>query len=179
MQRRLHDSLLFDFVHLYKPRSRRRGRRTACIQHLAPFARELLQAMADLVPRPLILRLFLTPDDLARVRVATQDLRVFLPGESIKLLDTNERYIAPALLAARLQEIEIDLAGAEDDPAHRLNRDIVNLADHRGKPAARELLQRGDLQLVPEKTLRRHQDERLSEVAQHLPPEHMKHLGWR
>ena len=43
-------------------------------------AERLLQAVADLEPRALVLRLLLAPDDVPRVRVARQDRRTRRPG---------------------------------------------------------------------------------------------------
>src|ERR1700722_18047980 len=135
--------------------------------------------MTDLIPGALILRFLLTPYDLTRVGVTAQDRRILLTRERIELFDTHQRNVAEAFLASCLQEVEIDFAGTEDDAAHRLGRQVVDLADYITKPTAGEILQGGNGKFMPQQTLRRHQDEGLSEMTQHLPAQHVKHLRRR
>src|SRR5262249_30623644 len=111
------ERVLLGFVHLANAGG---GRRSGCaprVQYLATLE-QLLQAVADLVPRALVLRLLLTPDNLPRVRVPIEDRLVLIAGERIELLDAYERHIANAVLAARLEQIEVDLAAAEHEAAH-------------------------------------------------------------
>src|SRR4051794_12283966 len=67
-QRGLDEPALLGFVNLGDAGGRRRRRRAAGIQQLA-LAAQGLQAMADLVPGALVLRLFLAPHHFARVRI--------------------------------------------------------------------------------------------------------------
>src|SRR6188768_99163 len=67
-QGRLDEAALFRFVHLADASGRRRGRSAACVQQFT-LADERREPMADLIPRALVLRLFLAPHHFARVRV--------------------------------------------------------------------------------------------------------------
>ena len=135
--------------------------------------------MADLVPGALVLRLFLAPDDLARVRVVRERRRVILGRERIELLDAHDRDVARLVGAARLEQVEVDLARAEHDARDVLRRQVVDLVQHALERAPGELVERRHRQLVPQQALRRHDDQRLAERAHHLPAQHVEHLRGR
>src|SRR4051794_1384672 len=103
-------------------RSRRRRAGPTRVEELLLARQRLLKAMTNLVPRALILRLFLAPDDLFRVSVTACDLRVLLDRERIQLLDAHDRDAGDVLGAPKLGEIEVDLAAAKHDSSHRLVR---------------------------------------------------------
>ena len=69
MQGGIDECRLLGVVNLGNARGRGRGRSTARIQHLTAPPERLLEAMTDLVPRTLILRLFLTPHHFAGVGI--------------------------------------------------------------------------------------------------------------
>ena len=71
-------------------RGRRRGAGAPCIEQLVLGTELRLQPMADLVPAALVLRLFLAPDDFARIRVFAQDRFVFVRGKGIELLEADD-----------------------------------------------------------------------------------------
>ena len=77
-------------------RCRWRGPRPARARHRArrAGARQLLQAVADLVPGALILWLLLAPDDLARRSGSGRAPPVLLARERIQLLDAHQRHVA-------------------------------------------------------------------------------------
>src|SRR6185437_8348195 len=85
-QRGLDARLLLGLVQSHDSGRARGGRRAAGVQY-APILAEALEAMADLVPRALIMRLLLTPDDLARVRIAEQRRLILLARKRVELLD--------------------------------------------------------------------------------------------
>ncbi len=117
-------------------------------------AERLLQAVADLVPGALVLRLFLAPHHLAGVRIVAQRRRVVLARERIELLDAHDRDVAQFLGPARLEQVEIDLARAEHDAAHLGGRQVVDLVDHLVEEAVRQIVERRHRQLVPQQALR-------------------------
>src|SRR6516225_8838284 len=174
MQRGRHERLLLRPVDLRDAGGRRGGRCTAGIEHRA--AHVLLQAVTDLVPGALVLRFLLAPDYLAQVGIAVEDRLVLLARERIELLDAHQRDIAQSLLAARAQQIEVDLAAAEDNAASLCRRQLIDLADDARKRAAAQILERRYRQLEPQQALRHHYDERLAEALVHLPSQHVKHL---
>src|SRR6185503_5777991 len=95
----------------------RRSFAASIVQRPLLFERRL-QAMSDLVPGALVLWLFLAPDDLARLCIALEDRVVVLDRKWIELLDAYNRDVAQLVRAASLEQIEIDLAAAENDAAH-------------------------------------------------------------
>src|SRR5690606_37032163 len=116
----------------------RRGARPSCIEKLMLVGQRLLQAVPDLVPRTLILRLFLAPDDLLRIRIVLDRARVLLDRERIQLLDPDQRDAVELLRAASLRELVVDLAAAEHDPLHALRIELLDLPDQRLEPSPRE-----------------------------------------
>ena len=67
------------------------------------------------------------------------------------------------------------------DPASVKDHDELelDLIDHGLKTAARQLFQTGHRQGMAQQALRRHDDERLAQWAQHLPAQQVKHLRGR
>src|SRR6185312_750421 len=179
MQRGVDQRLLLGLVNLADARGGRRRRRAAGVEHDAPLAQRLLQAVADLVPGALVLRLLLTPHHLTQIRIACEHRLVVLGRERVELLDAYQCHIAYGILAPRLQQIEVDLAAAEDHPAYSLRGQVIALADHPRKAAAGQLLEAGNRQVVPQQALRRHDDQRLAEGLQHLAAQHVEHLCGR
>ena len=102
-------------------------------------------------------------------------------GEGAELLHADERNVRDVVQLARPLQIVVDLAAAQDQPPHLVRRHqillrgrAVTLLDHAPEPCAlghlghfrRRLLQ-------PQRELARHADQRLAEVAQDLPPQHV------
>src|SRR6185312_16486637 len=108
---------------------RRRRRGAAGVQHGPAPERQLLQAMADLVPGALVLWLFLAPDDLACIGIAVENRLVLLGRERVQLLEADQRDVLQTLLAARLEQIEVHLAAAEHHAPHVGSGELVYLAD--------------------------------------------------
>src|SRR5690606_22856547 len=75
---------------------------------------QLLEIGAHDGPRHHVVRLFLAPDSFRGNRIARRYLYVPLGMEGIDLLETNDRGVANIVLAAVVEEIVVDLAGAED-----------------------------------------------------------------
>ena len=166
-------------MHLRDARGWRRGRATARVQQFLVTFQRILQAVADLVPGALVLRLFLAPDDLARVRVMRERCRVVLGREWIELLDAHDRDVARFVGAPRLEQVEVDLARAEHHARDILGREIVDLVHHALEMPLGQFVERGHRQLVPQQALRRHDDQRLAERPHHLPAQHVEHLRGR
>src|SRR5690606_16903517 len=92
--------------------------RATGIEQLVLAAQRLLQAVPNLVPRALILGLFLTPDDFLGVLEALDDASILVDRERIQLLDPNQSDTFDAFVAPVLGEVVVDLAAAEDDAAN-------------------------------------------------------------
>ena len=101
-QRGIDQLALLGIVDLGDAGGRRRRVLAACIQQrLASFCSEPSQPVADLVPGALVLRLFLAPDDFARLRIAAQHALVCLHRERIELLDAHDGDVLSAPSARR------------------------------------------------------------------------------
>ena len=156
---------------------RRRRRRASRVQQLALRAERPIELMADLVPGALVLRLLLTPDDFLRRVVAIEHRLVLFAGKRVELLEPHEGDIVELRCAPCAQQIEIDLAAREHDAPDFLRlSDRVRLVDDILEAAARQLVETGHRQLMPQQALRRHDDQRLAQAAQHLPTQHVEHL---
>ena len=67
-----------------------------------------------LIPRALIFRLFLAPNEARGIGVALQRHFQKSLGERIQLFDAHDGDVAPFGLAAFLQEVIVDLAAAQN-----------------------------------------------------------------
>src|SRR5690606_37820755 len=93
-----------------------------------------------------VLRLLLAPDEL-RLTVRVESRRDLIGRERPELLDANEGNLLFELpLGARLQELVVDLARAEDDAACALDSVVRN--DRAEGRAGPELGKRGHTGLV-------------------------------
>src|SRR5471030_2017934 len=98
--------------------------------------------MPRLVPGALVLRLFLTPDYLRRVRVAFHLRHKCLVWERMELLDADDGRALDIALAPLRHQIVVDLAAAADDAFHRIRVGVLDLANDGVKLALDELRQR-------------------------------------
>ncbi len=116
-------------VNLEDAGCRRSSARSTGVIELLALVERFLQPMTYLVPRPLVLRLFLAPDDFFDVPVLFEERGVLRDREGIELLDANDRDVVDAVHLARLEQVVIDLAAAEDDPPRFFRRDLLSLGD--------------------------------------------------
>ncbi|EGE56100.1 hypothetical protein RHECNPAF_750063 [Rhizobium etli CNPAF512] len=166
----------------HQARRRRGGGRTAGIADALVLRIDMgkhpFEEGVDERPCAHVLRLFLTPDHFG-IAEARQLVDERLGRERIKLFDAQQVDVVDTALFALFEKIVIDLAGAHDDAADlavllQLDRAVL---DHLGiipeqaveGGFAGQLGQRRDRPLVAQQRLRRHQDQRLAEVALQLP----------
>src|SRR5690606_31280632 len=90
-ERRRDERLLLAHVQSVNARSRRGCAGAAGVEQLVLGRQRLLQAVPDLVPRALILGLFLTPDDFLGVLEALDDASILVDRERIQFLDPDQR----------------------------------------------------------------------------------------
>ena len=74
------------------------------------FLNDIAHMMLTGVPRPLVHRLFLTPDDILEVGILLHDLAQVLFRERIQLLQANNGNIADLALAPFSAQIVINFA---------------------------------------------------------------------
>ena len=118
------------------------GMTAAGVQQLLAFGIQFgIEPMADLIPGALVLRLFLTPDDLSGRAVLAQDELIGLRRERIQLLDADQSHVSQSLSPARLEQVKIDLAAAEHDAADLLGVQVVDFIDDRGKAALGQIVE--------------------------------------
>jgi len=97
------------------------------------------------------------------------------------LLQAQDRHVLHPLLPPFRQQIVIDLAGADHHTLDLLRRhQRIQLIQHEAEMAALgHVGQAADRELVPQQRLRRHNDQRLAEVALQLPAQGVEVVGWR
>ena len=92
-------------------------------------------------------------------------------------MPTTEKAVRQSVtLSPRVAKRVKSLAKSRRTSASRV---LVDLVDDVPESAASQVLERGDRQLVAQQALRRHDDQRLAQRADHLPAKHMEHLGRR
>src|SRR5688572_29954789 len=84
------ERFLLALVKDVKAGRRRGGALASRVAERSVVVERRLQAMADLVPGALVLRLFLAPDDVARLRVAVEYHLVVVRRERVQLLDADD-----------------------------------------------------------------------------------------
>ncbi len=158
-----------------------RSRRTAGIARAARDAADLVEHPFDVgldeVPAAHVARLLLAPHHLGLLEAA-ELLHQRLHRERIELLDPQQIDVVDAALLALLVEIEIDLARAQHDAADLAVRHQLDLlaGERLGivpqqaveRAAGTHLVEPRDHALVAQQALRRHQDQRLADLALEL-----------
>ena len=110
------------------------------------------------------MRLFLTPHDFRRPRVARDFVAVVVVRERILLLEPDDRDIVDLVLATIGEELVVHLARADEHALHFFRIELVGVADHRLKRRIGELFERRHRFLVPQQALRAHHDQRLADA---------------
>src|ERR671914_3075207 len=87
----LHERALPLVMPCHVATGRRSRSRPAGVMKLLVLAHVLAEVVRALVPRALVLRLFLAPDDFARLRVALHFRLELLVRERVELFDPNDR----------------------------------------------------------------------------------------
>ena len=146
------------------------------------------QIRVDERPGAHVLGLLLAPHHLG-VAEARQLGDQRLGRERIELFDAQQVDVVDAALLALLVEVVIDLARAQHDAADLVVLDQLDrlVGPQLGivpqqpveRAFARNLRQRRHRPLVAEQRLRRHQDQRLAEVALQLPAQDVEVVGRR
>src|SRR6185295_12127436 len=134
------EAALLEVVACFAARRRARGgwaRDDGEWQALADDAREV---RVEEVPRAHVARLFLDPYETGAVGVVGETLlQLFVDG--IELLEAHDRDVATTELSARVEEIVVDLAAAQEDALH-FARVGVAIGDDALELALREVVDR-------------------------------------
>src|SRR2546428_5954237 len=187
-QRGVHQVALLGQMELERAGRGARGLGAPGVVESAVLGQDAPEAAVHDVPRAHVPWLLLHPVHLTRLGVGGEHGLELLRREGVELLDTHERHGVDGALAARGEELVVDLAAAEEDAPHpaALDRDPGfgraaerDVIDHRPEPALRQLLERRDAELVAEQALRGHQHERLPEAPMHLAAEDVEVLRRR
>src|SRR5579884_894108 len=129
-QRFLKELLELREVNRHLPDRGGRCRGPSCVARAAALGADLVEHPfeedVDEHPRAHIARLLLAPDNLGLLE-ARQLRHQRLRGERIKLLDTQQINVIETAFLAFVVKVVIDLAGAEDDAAHLVVGDELNL----------------------------------------------------
>ena len=89
--------------------------RATGVKKLVMDFERFLQPMSNLVPRTLVLRFLLAPNDLLDVREVLEKLGKLRNWKWVQLFDSDDRDISYTIHLAGLEQVVIDLATAEDD----------------------------------------------------------------
>src|SRR6266446_5072427 len=160
---------------------RRRGRgRPRGIGEDLVLAHVPQEVTLDPVPRALVRRLLLAPEDLSRVPVEIDLLLELVVRKGIELGDAHDGGVLEAALLARGHQVEKDLAAAENHALGVFRLDVrVPLGVDRLELALGEFLQRRHRFLVAQQALRSEYHERLAIGPYHLPAQQKEHLHRR
>ena len=79
--------------------------------------------MPDLIPGALVFWLFLAPDYFPGLWPGSDSRRVVRHRKRVKLLDAYDCHVFHVPVVARIDEIVINLAAAENDPLDRIRPD--------------------------------------------------------
>src|SRR6516225_2959184 len=164
-----------------------RGRRTPGIARTARRAADLVEHPFEIgldeVPGAHVAGLLLAPHHL-RLLEAAELLNLGLHRERVELLDPQEIDILDAALLALLVEIEIDLAGAKNDAADftvwnqldPLAGELLRIVPQHAveRAAGSHLVELRHHSLMADEALRRHQDQRLADLALELTAQDVK-----
>ena len=132
--------------------------------------------MTGAVPGALVLRLFLTPDEIGDVGIIGQDGAHFLFREGVELLDPYQGHVLLLRLATGIEQVVVDLAGAEDHALDAFGIQRIDFADGVLEGALCQLFELAHRQRVAQQGFGRHHDERTAHGAHYLTTQHMEHL---
>src|SRR5690606_23598242 len=90
-----------------------------------PQLGQFLQAWPDEGPGAHVERLLLAPDPLRGVGIAGRDLGDLVGVEGINLLEPDDGGVADLVLAAVVEQVVVDLPGAENEAADALGRSAL------------------------------------------------------
>src|SRR6266581_4127843 len=157
-------------------RGRGRGRPRGIGEDLV-LAHVPQEVALDPVPRPLVRRFLLAPEDLSGVAVKVDLLLELVLRKGIELGDAHDGRVLDRARLASLAQIEEHLAAAENHAFDVLRLDVrVPLGVDRLELALGEFLQRRNRFLVAKQALGAEDDERLAVGPDHLAAQEKKHL---
>src|SRR5207245_10586918 len=134
-------------------------------------AEQRAQSRFDESPCAHVFWFFLTPNEFRVFGKWLEHFAHLLFCERIKLLDANERCVIDLALSAILQQIVIHFARAKDDPFHFVRGTGLRRAEEFFEPAMDEFFRGRRSKLGAQQTFWCRDNERLDELAFHLPPE--------
>src|SRR6266849_3023626 len=187
-KRVVHQVALLDLVELVGAGRGARGLGASGVAERPVVGQDAPQPAVHDVPRAHVPRLFLHPVDLPCLGVGGEDGLELLRRERVELLDAHQDRPVEGALAARREQLVVDLAAAQEDAPHpagldgdaRLGRPPTrDVVDHGAERALRQLRERRDAELVAQQALRAHDDERLPEAPVHLAAEGVEVLRRR
>ena len=138
-----------------------------------------MQVVLNEEPGALVLRLVLTPHQIGGIGILFELGAKSLVREGVELLDAHDGHIVGTLVLALFDQVEVDLARADDDAFDLLGLDLPGLADDGLKAAFGELGDRAGGVLVAQQRFGREDHQGLAQVAHHLPAQHMEDLAGR
>src|SRR6266851_3555321 len=138
----------------------------------------LLDAPLDEAPGAHVLRLLLAPDDIGEA-IFADGIGQRLRREGMQLLEPDDGHIPDLALAPRRPKVVIDLAGAQHNAVHLVVGDeLIGLVDGAAEIGARPHLAKLRRRLgTAQQRFRRHDHQRLAEIAPYLPAQGVEIIG--
>src|SRR5690606_11824795 len=143
-------------------------------RHLLPL--DLTQPRLDEEPAAHVLRLFLGPVELSRIRIPGDNVFKGLLRERVELLQPNDRnpFVA-SVQTGRLQIVKY-LPAAKHNALDLRGINDGRIIDNGPKTAARQFVQGRGCRGQTQQALRRHDDQRPYDLLPYLTPQHMEVL---
>src|SRR5690606_5951856 len=135
--------------------------------------------MLAAIPRALVHRFFLTPDDGFEVLVRGKHLSQVVLRERIQLLDTHDGNVFAAFVATLFQQVVVDLTATHDQAFDLGWINLIDFAKHSLERAFGQVLQSRGGQLMAQQRLRRECNQRLAQRPDRLAAQHVLDLRWR
>src|SRR6185436_3377632 len=103
-----------------RTRGRASGGAAACVLWALATGQDVLEPILNKRPAAHVLRLFLRPHNLLRIRIAGERFAQTVRRKRIELLEAHNRDTPILSLLSSLDQVVIDLAAAQHDSLHRI-----------------------------------------------------------
>src|ERR1043165_1249956 len=159
-----------------RPGRRARGGGASDVARAFAVGQQVLEALLNEGPATHVLRLFLCPHELIRVRITRQHLANALQRKRIELLEPHNRDTSIICLAASVNEIVVDLAAAHHNSLNRVTIADLSVINQRLKSSVAQVVNRRCCGRQSKQALRRHDDERSLHSWPYLSSQQVKVL---
>ena len=115
--------------------------------------------MPDLVPRALVLRFFLAPDNFGGIGELFHKSAYISVGEWIQLLHSHDRYATSVFRITFFRQFVVDLAGTKNDTFDFIGVAWSAIANHQLEASFGKYIELGGRCLAAQQTFGRHHNQ--------------------